>query len=55
MTYVYVVSYRRHEDIEPIITVFDNESSALKMANSLRDEGNYAWIDVCPLYHTFTK
>lgn len=55
MTYVYVVSYKTNQVTTPTITVFDNEDSALRMFDYLKNEGIYAWIDVCPLYHTFTE
>ena len=55
MTYIYVVSYKKSRVQLPTITTFDNEDAALRMFDYLDSEGIYAWIDVCPLYYTFTK
>lgn len=55
MTYVYVVSYKTNPVTVPTITVFDDGDAALRTFDYLKDKGIDAWIEVCPLYHTFTK
>ncbi len=51
--HVYVVSYVNHKNIEPIITVFDNEESAQRMHDYLKGNGLHVWLDECPLYSRY--
>ena len=51
--HVYVVAYIIHKNIEPIITVFDNEESAQKMHDYLNKSGLYVWMNECPLYSEY--
>lgn len=51
--HVYVVSYVVHKNIEPIITVFDNEESAQVMHDHLLEKGLHVWMDECPLYSRY--
>lgn len=54
MTYVYVVSYLENGNIEPIISVFDNEDAAKGFYDYMKsEETSHVWIDRCPLFQHF--